>query len=80
MYPVNPIQLIQMIKQGQNPQQLLMSIMQGQAGNNPVMQNLLSMAQKNDVKALEQFARNLLASQGKDYDAEFTAFRQQTGL
>lgn len=62
MYPVNPALLIQMIKQGQNPQQLLMSIMQGQAGSNPMMANLLSMAQKNDARALEQFARNLLAS------------------
>ena len=29
MYQVNPAQLIQMIKQGQNPQQLLMNILEG---------------------------------------------------
>jgi hypothetical protein len=28
-YPVNPIKLIQMIKQGQNPQQLLSQILEG---------------------------------------------------
>jgi hypothetical protein len=42
-YPVNPLMLIQMIKQGQNPQQLLMSILEGSAASNPVNANLLDM-------------------------------------
>ena len=33
---VNPMQLIQMIKGGQNPQQLVMNILQQQSQNNPV--------------------------------------------
>lgn len=80
MYDVNPIQLIQMIRQGRNPQQLLMSILEGQASTNPVSANLLALAQQNDGKAIEKFARNFFQSQGLDFDKEFNAFKQNMGL
>lgn len=80
MYNVNPIQLIQMIRQGRNPQQLLMSILEGQASTNPVSANLLALAQQNDGKAIEKFARNFFQSQGLDFDKEFNAFKQNMGL
>ena len=80
MYDVNPMQLIQMIRQGRNPQQLLMSILQGQAGSNPMSANLLAFAQQGDGNGIEQFARNFFQSQGMDFDKEFNAFRQQFGL
>lgn len=80
MYDVNPAQLIQMIRQGHNPQQLLMSILEGDAGTNPMSANLLALAQRNDSRAIEQFARNFFQSQGMDFDKEFMAFRQQLGL
>lgn len=80
MYDVNPMQLIQMIRQGRNPQQLLMSILEGDAGNNPNAANLLLLAQHKDGRAIEQFARNFFQSQGIDFDKEFMAFRQQLGL
>ena len=41
---VNPIQLIQMIKGGQNPQQLVMSILQQQGQNNPILNNAMNLA------------------------------------
>jgi hypothetical protein len=34
---VNPIQLINMIKNGQNPQQLIMNIFRQNANNNPIL-------------------------------------------
>ena len=73
MYPVNPMMLIQMIRNGQNPEQLLMSILEGQAGANPMSNNLLSLAKKKDARGLEQIARNLFAQKGLDYDTEFNA-------
>lgn len=79
-YPVNPVQLIQMIKQGQNPQQLLMSVLEGQASNSPVNANLLEMVKHNKTAEIEAFARNYFASNGLDFDKEFTAFKQQFGL
>lgn len=80
MYPVNPMMLIQMIKQGQNPQQLLSAILQGQMGNNPFTQNLIGMIQNNKTADIEQFARNYFASQGKDFDLEFKRFKETYGL
>lgn len=41
---MNPMQLIQMIKGGQNPQQLVMNILEQQMQNTPMGANLLSLA------------------------------------
>lgn len=79
-YPVNPLMLIQMIKSGQNPQQLLMSILEGQANDNPVSSNLLDLVKERRTGDIEQFARNYFASQGKDFDQEFKAFKETYGL
>ena len=80
MYQVNPMMLIQMIKQGQNPQQLLMSILEGSAANNPINSNLLDMVKNRKTADIETFARNYFASQGKDFDSEFRAFKETYGL
>ena len=77
---INPVNFIQLIKQGKNPQQLMIKYLEAQSKSNPMMANLLTMARNGDSAALEKFARNLLASQGKDFDTEFKAFRQQFGL
>ena len=49
---VNPIQLIQMIKGGQNPQQLIMNILQQQGQNNPILNNAINLAQGGNTSAL----------------------------
>lgn len=77
---VNPMQLIQMIKGGQNPQQLVMSVLEEQAQNNPIYANLSQMAKQGRTQDIEKFARNLAATQGLDFDKEFAVFRQKTGL
>lgn len=74
------MQFIQMMRSGSNPQEMIMNMLQQQAGNTPVGQNLLRMAQNNDGKGIEQFARNLCAQRGLDFDKEFTAFKQKLGL
>ena len=79
-YPVNPLILIEMIKQGQNPQQLLLSILEGQANTNPVSANLLDMIKENRKGDIENFARNYFASNGMDFDTEFNAFKKTYGL
>lgn len=72
---VNPMQLIQLIKSGNNPQQLLMSIFQQQGNNNPILNNAMNLAQKGDVSALEMIARNIAQQRGLDYDQEFANFK-----
>jgi uncharacterized protein YbaP (TraB family) len=74
---INPMQLIQLIKSGNNPQQLLMNILQQQGNNNPILQNAINLAQNGDVPALEMIARNLAQQKGLDYDKEFANFKNQ---
>ena len=77
---IDPRMFIQMIKGGQNPQQLMLNYLEQQSQSNPVMSNLLTMARNGDTASLEQFARNLVASQGKDFDTEFREFKSKFGL
>ena len=72
---INPMQLIQLIKNGKNPQQLLMSILQQQGNNNPILQNAMNLAKNGDASALEQIARNLAQQKGIDFDKEFANFK-----
>ena len=74
---VNPMQLIQMIKGGQNPQQLVMSILKQQGQNNPILNNAMNLAQGGNTSALEMLARNLAAQRGLDFDKEFANFKSQ---
>lgn len=61
------------MKQQINPKQLLMNFMQ-QNNQNPMINNLINMAQKGDSKGVENFARNLFKEQGRDFDKEFSDF------
>ncbi len=72
---INPFQLIQMIKGGNNPQQLLMNILQSQQNNNPIIQNASNLAQNGNISALEMLARNLARQKGLDFDKEFSNFK-----
>lgn len=68
----------EMIKNGYNPQQIVTTILQQQ--NNPMAMNLLTLARNGNFQEIEKIARNVAASQGKDYDKEFQAFKSQLGL
>ena len=74
---VNPMQLIQMIKGGQNPQQLVMNILQQQGQNNPILNNAMNLARGGNTSALEMLGRNLAAQRGLDFDKEFADFKNQ---
>ena len=58
---MNPMQIIQLIKQGQNPQQLVMMMLQQQA-NTPLGVNLLQLAQQGQTAEIEKIARNIQLS------------------
>lgn len=77
---MNPMQIIQLIKGGQNPQQLVMQILQQQAQNNPMGANLLELIQNNKTADVEQIARNLAKTKGIDFDKEFNSFKQLLGI
>lgn len=70
---MNQMQIIQMIKSGKNPQQVLMNIMK--SNRNPMLQNVMQMAQNGDFKGIESIARNMCREKGIDADSVFKQFQ-----
>ena len=77
---MNPMQIIAMIKNGQNPQQLVLSMLENQMGGTPMGNNLLQMARNGQSDDIEKFARNLFESRGLKFDKEFNSFKSQMGF
>lgn len=71
--------LIQMLRAG-SPQQAIMNAMRNQAGQNPLLNNALDMAEKNDTKGLEELARNLCKSNGLNADDIAQKVKNQFGV
>ena len=77
---MNPMQVIGMIRNGGNPQQMLMNVMRQSAGNNPVLQNALNMAERNDMKGIENLARNLCKEKGVDPAQAYNQAKNMMGM
>ena len=68
----NPMQFINMFKGIKSPKDAVINIIK--TNNNPMVKNLVEMAEKGDSQGVENFARNLYAQQGRDFDKEFSEF------
>lgn len=62
--------LMEMMKSIKNPQEFIVNY--AKQNSNPMLNNLIKMAEKNDINGLENFARNYLKEQGRDFDAEYS--------
>lgn len=74
---MNPMNIFRMIK---NPQQLIQQI----AGNNqimrnPMVQNVMQMAQQGNMRGVEQMARNLCKEKGLNADEVFNQVKGRFG-
>lgn len=79
-YNVNPMQLLQMIKGGQNPQQLMMSVLQQRSQGNPLYENLYNLASNGKTGDIETIVRTMFNEKGLDFDKEFNSFKKNLGL
>lgn len=71
---MNPMQMLQnFITKGLSPQK----IVEQMAGNNPMMANLIKMANAGDTSGVEKVARNMFKEKGRDFDKEFSEFRSK---
>ena len=68
----NPMQFMNMLKGIKNPKDAVINMIK--KNNNPMIKNLVEMAEKGDSKGIEEFARNLYAQQWRDFDKEFGEF------
>lgn len=64
-----------------NPMQMVVNNLQRKFGNsNPMISNVIGMAQNNDVKGLEQFARNLAKEKGIDIEEYYQQALNMFGI
>ena len=70
---MNPMEMLKGMMGNMNPKNIVMKMLKN--NTNPIFANLIEMANKNDVKGLEQFARNYMKDNGRDYDKEFNDFK-----
>lgn len=76
---INPFQLMQMLRSG-SPQQTILDSMRQQSVNNPVINNALNMAEKNDAQGLEKLARNLCKEKNINPDEMINNIKQKLGV
>lgn len=55
-------------------------IVKNMAQNNPMLKNLIDMAEKGDNQSVENFARNLLKERGLDLDTEMSKMKKTLGI
>ena len=68
----NPMQFMNMLKGIKSPKDAVINMIK--TNNNPMVKNLVEMAEKGDSQGVENFARNMLKEQGRDFDAEMNEF------
>ena len=68
----NPMQFMNMLKGFKNPKDAVISMIK--SNNNPMIKNLVEMAEKGNTEGIENFARNIFKEQGRDFDKEFGEF------
>lgn len=68
----NPMQIINMLKGMKSPKEAVISMVK--SNNNPMIKNLVEMAEKGNTEGVENFARNFFKEQGRDFDKEFGEF------
>lgn len=56
-----------------NIKQIVMNMLRN--NGNPIFNNLMQMAEKNDTRGLEEFARNYCKERGCDFDKEMEKFQ-----
>ena len=68
----NPMQFMNMLKGIKSPKEAVINMIK--SNNNPMVKNLVEMAEKGDSQGVENFARNLFKEQNRNFDEEFGEF------
>ena len=68
----NPMQFMNMLNGIKNPKDVVINMIK--SNNNPMVKNLVEMAEKGDNEGIEKFARNMFKEQGRDLDSEIIQF------
>lgn len=69
----NPMMLLNMMR-GKNPKDVAINMIKSNMPNNPIINNMVNLANNGDVDGVKNVARNILKDRGMDFDKEFTSF------
>ena len=70
---MNPMQLMGQ-KKKKNPQEMAMSMIKNSNINDPMINQLLQLAQSGDINSMNKIAENFFKGQGLDFNNEFNNF------
>lgn len=70
---MNPMNMLKGLMGNMNPKNIVMNMLKN--NSNPIFNNLIEMAEKNDAEGVEQFARNYMKDKGRNFDKEFNDFK-----
>ena len=70
---MTPMQLMGLLK-GKNPQEMAMSMIKNSNINDPMINQLLQLAQSGDINSMNKIAENFFKGQGLDFNNEFNNF------
>ena len=59
---------------GKNPQEMAMSMIKNSNINDPMINQLLQLAQNGDINSMNKIAENFFKGQGLDFNNEFNNF------
>ena len=68
----NPMQMMNLLRGAKSPKDAVINMIK--SNNNPMIKNLVEMAEKGDNEGIEKFARNMFKEQGRDFDSEIKQF------
>ena len=68
----NPMQIMNLLKGAKSPKDAVINMIK--SNNNPMIKNLVEMAEKGNSDGIETFARNMFKEQGRDFDSEIKQF------
>jgi hydroxyethylthiazole kinase-like sugar kinase family protein len=60
-----------------NPSQMIFNMLKGQMGDNPVLKNVIDLAEKGNYSEIEKIARNLCSERGINADSAFEDFKNR---
>lgn len=73
MINMNPAQLVGLLK-GRDPQQFAMEMIKNSNINDPMINNLVQLAQSGDTNGVNKIAEDYFRQQGLNFGQEFNSF------
>lgn len=76
----NPFEMIQFFRGCKNPKAAALNLLEQQSQINPNAAQILNLVKQGNTKEMEESVRQMVNSQGGNFDKEFNAFKKTWGF